>query len=374
MKIAHIIDSAGLYGAEQVVLDLMETHAKKGIASILLSLGDSGIDEKEIEIEAGRRGLNVIPLRFANGPNVRGALDIVRAGLSASADIFHSHGYKADILLGYLPRAVRRLPMISTLHGWTSTQAFSKIRLYKWVQLRALKRIDAVVTVSRALSEHPSMKKLPIKAQYVPNGIPQLRFSSDVFQAQFPELVNKSSDLFSLISIGRLSLEKGYDLLLQACALLTDKINVRLVLVGEGNQRRNLEAFAVKLGISERVHFLGYHPNAYNLLPAFDVFVLSSHTEGIPISLLEAMQAGIPIVSTNVGDIGTVLDHGRCGRLIDKGDVESLAKALTEVHDNPHEFVVMTAAARQRALEDYGVYAMSNRYAEIYKWLKSKEY
>jgi glycosyltransferase involved in cell wall biosynthesis len=370
LNVVHVIDSEGLYGAERVVLDLMETHEERGISSSLISVGSVGIGPKAIEKEGRRRGLKVSALRFSNGPNFNGALKIVKAASSVNAEIFHTHGYKADILLGLLPRSLRKLPMISTLHGWTSTRAISKMKIYEWLQLRALKRSEAIAAVSRHITDHPGLRKLSLRAEYIPNGTRCIEFDPNVLGLHLGDLKKTVTNSFSIVSIGRLSTEKGYDILIRACASLKDRgIDVRLILIGEGDQKRILNALVKKVGIQRRIHFLGYIPNAYHCLPCFDAFVISSLTEGLPISLLEAMQAGIPIVSTAVGSIPEVLGYGRYGRLVDKGNIEALTDALAEVHNSPEEFNSIAAAAKSRALQEYSLETMADRYGTIYNHL-----
>src|SRR4030042_1785419 len=100
MRILHAIDSDGLYGAEMVLLCLMESQKQMGLHPMLLSLGDTAVGPKEIDIEAKERGLNVFPLRFQKGLNIKGAFKILELAWSLESQIIHSHGYKANILLG----------------------------------------------------------------------------------------------------------------------------------------------------------------------------------------------------------------------------------------------------------------------------------
>lgn len=374
MRIIHVIDSGGLYGAEKVILDLMESGERRNISSILFSLG-CGIDgPKPIEVEARQRGLSVVPMRFGKGPNLAGALKIVRKARRANGDIFHSHGYKGDILLGFLPRALRKLPMVSTLHGWTSSRMMSRIWIYERLQTLALKQIDSVVVVSNALIKHPLITKIHVKAEYIANGVPALNFRPVILKGRVKNFSEASKGSFKIVAIGRLSPEKGFDVLIRACALLLNgNYDVQLAIIGEGGEEKALRTLAEGLGIHSRVHFLGYISNAYDLIPHFDVFVIASFTEGLPISLLEAMQAGTPVVSTDVGDIPCVLDNGRCGHLVIKGSVESLAGSLVEVFNDRIGSREMAKAARKRVLEKYSVKVMAESYTEIYNRLYFKK-
>ena len=133
MKILHIIDSGGLYGAEVMLLNLMGEQVALGLTPILVSIGDPGVAEKPLEAEAKRRGLRVEMFRMRPGPNILGAFEIMRFARGERAELLHSHGYKGNILFGFLPRFVRRMPMVTTLHGWTWSGGMTRMLLYEWL-------------------------------------------------------------------------------------------------------------------------------------------------------------------------------------------------------------------------------------------------
>jgi len=149
LKILHIIDSGGLYGAEIMLLHLIDEQKKLGLKPVLLSIGRKGIAEKPIEIEASKREIEVHKFRMRSGPNIVWAIKILLFAQKNAFDLMHSHGYKGNILFGFMPKPVRKLPLISTLHGWTSTTGFSKMRVYLWLDSLSLRFIDAVVLVNK---------------------------------------------------------------------------------------------------------------------------------------------------------------------------------------------------------------------------------
>src|SRR3974377_2416103 len=107
MKVLHVIDSQGVYGAEMVVLNLMEAQRKRGIDAVLASIGERRIKEKQIEQEARRRRLPVRCVRMRTGPNPFGTYRLLRLAKKQKFDLIHCHGYKPDILLGFVPRKMR---------------------------------------------------------------------------------------------------------------------------------------------------------------------------------------------------------------------------------------------------------------------------
>jgi glycosyltransferase involved in cell wall biosynthesis len=221
--------------------------------------------------------------------------------------------------------------------------------------------------------EHPHLKWLGIRSVVIPNGIPALEFEADAFKRECPEASQNCRDRFKIVSIGRLSPEKGCDLLIRAMARLTARgIDATLVVVGEGPEKEKLIRQVGEERVSDRVHFVGYRDRAYRYLPFFDVFALPSYTEGLPITLLEAMQARIPIVATSVGEVPEVLGGGKFGYLVQSGNHLEMADKIEGVYWGREKAETKALAAREKALTEYGVDKMANRYYELYKELLSK--
>ena len=133
MHILHIIDSGGMYGAEVMLLNLVEEQIRQGLSPVIASIGGVQSGEKPLELEAHKRGFPLKIFRMRPGPNLIGAMEILKYAKSTRCDLLHSHGYKGNILFGFLPKKIRRLPLVATLHGWTSagnylfTHAFIRI-------------------------------------------------------------------------------------------------------------------------------------------------------------------------------------------------------------------------------------------------------
>lgn len=371
MKILHVIDSGGLYGAEVMLLNLMSEQVAMGLEPIMASIGDPGTTEKPLETEAIRRGLSVKVFRMRPGPNLWGALKVLRFARSELVDLLHSHGYKGNILFGLMPRMLRRIPMIATVHGWTWTGGISRMGFYEWLDSVSLRYIDRVVLVNEAMREHPRLKRQAnISLAVVNNGIPGETFSEA--DREGDEINRKILDFcrekLTIGAIGRLSPEKGFDLLLEAVAgLVAEGEDVQLLLLGEGGLRRSLEEKAQKFGLEKRVFMPGYVNNARNYLPFIQLYAMPSLTEGLPIVLLEAMQAGVPIVASKVGGIPNVLGNGQAGLLIAPGNVASLKDGLREVIRNSEAARQRALVAQQRAHSQYSSQIMATKYLEIYE-------
>lgn len=367
MNVLHLIDSGGLYGAEYVVLNIMKRQREVGLNTTLGSIGTEADGQKLIETKAAEDGLSVEIFHMRNGPNVPGAIRISRYAHKNNVDVIHCHGYKATILSGLLPFKYGKIPYISTLHGWTSTGMFTKMWAYECLDAVMAKRADRVVAVSHAMRENTRLKYLNISPLVIHNGIPggeEYHISEE--DSNLLTGVDKAE--LRLISIGRLSKEKGYDRLLKAVFHIKTKWNknVHLFIVGEGPEKSNLTRLCREYGISDDVSFPGYMKNASKIMKCFDIFVMSSLTEGMPITLLEAMRAGMPIVATAVGGIPEALDGGKCGILVPPGNELDLAKKIVELFKNHSLKKIISTKAKARFIEEFTVDKMEEKYRKVY--------
>jgi glycosyltransferase involved in cell wall biosynthesis len=368
VRILHTIDSLGIYGAETVLLNLATEQQRRGDTPVLLSIGSPAAQEKAIESEARRRGIECVTLRMRDGLNLAGGAQIARIAQAQRIDVIHSHGYKSNILLALLPRRSRPAPVVTTLHGWTARSAWSKLGVYRMLDQRLLSRLDAVVVVNEHMLRLPAIARLGRPAQAIANGITAaaaapanehdaLTKKMAAFRARHPTLLGV---------VGRLSPEKNVSALIEALHQLSgNHAGVGLVVLGAGPELERLEDLIALRGLSERVLLGGYAANARDYLPLLDVLVIPSLTEGLPMILLEAMAARIPVISTSVGDIPTVL--GELGALVAPGDVRALATAIDAAVDRLPERRVLADRAAERVATHYSASAMADRYSRIYR-------
>ena len=378
LRILHTIDSGGLYGAEVMLLALVEEQIKSGHQPVIASIGEKLIEPKPLEVAARQKGFEVEVFQMFPGPNVAGAIKILRYAWRNHFDIIHSHGYKSNVLFGFLPRKFRKLPMVSTLHGYTSINGFSKGRLYEWLDSIGLRFIDEVVLVNRGMLRHPRINRLKSgKFRVVDNGIPieepadQIKgVSNQAGDASHPTdaIINDFCRKgFTIGSIGRLSREKGFELLIDAlCRVKERGIDAGLVIIGDGNLKRKLTDYANERGVADKVLMPGYRRDACRFMPLFSVFAISSYTEGLPITLLEAMRARVPVVATAVGGIPEVLDSGKVGCLVKMGCAGELAAGIMKLHDEPALSAALSERAYKRLMIHYSSVAMAEKYHKIY--------
>jgi glycosyltransferase involved in cell wall biosynthesis len=187
----------------------------------------------------------------------------------------------------------------------------------------------------------------------VPNGVPPCA----------PNPAHARSEGSVIGSLGRLTEQKGYDLLVRALPALP---NARLVLVGDGPERPTLERMAGELGVTDRLTITGWVTDAPSHLAGFDVFALPSRWEGMPLGILEAMHAGLPVLATNVGSVGEVVADGDTGYVVASDDLLVLSDRLRRLLAAPELRHRMGERGRALARERYTDAAMARRYESVY--------
>lgn len=370
MRVLHLIDSGGLYGAEKMLLTLVSEQMAAGLLPTVLSAGETGIQNKPIEVEARRLGIPVIPWRMNPGFNLKAARDILRWAQSENYQILHSHGYKFNVLMGLWPESIRKIPLIATLHGYVRAKRFTKAWVYETIDRLILARLRRVVLVSEAMKRQvPEKIARSSKTVVIPNGmsIGSIResASSEPAEAVFGFLSRFDS---IVLGVGRLSAEKGFDRLLEAFAVLRQSHELLgLIIIGEGKQRAALERQVSDLGLEDFVQLPGYVDEVPAVMKRSDVLCMPSLTEGLPITLLEAMAVGIPIVACDVGEIDYVLGHGAGGRIVRYEGASQLAGELAAVLDHKDSVDEQVEWARNRVETDYSANAVMESYLAVYR-------
>ncbi|MBC7977287.1 MAG: glycosyltransferase, partial [Myxococcales bacterium] len=173
------------------------------------------------------------------------------------------------------------------------------------------------------------------------------------------------ADAWVVGTVGRVAAEKNQALLVRAMAPLLGP-RMRLIVAGDGPLFPDLTALAASLGVTAHAHLLGVRRDVPDILNAFDVFALSSDTEGLPLVILEAMATGLPVLSTRVGGIANVIDEGVTGFLVTKGDEAALRARAAALRDDPAAARACGAHARQAAITRFSAARMQRDYLDLY--------
>ena len=305
----------------------------------------------------------MVRVPMAAGPNPVGTWRLLKTARNERADVLHAHGYKADILLGCLPRWSRP-PLVATIHGHTHTRGASRLAVYEWLDRRALGRADRVMLVHEQMRAHYGASLADAQWIVIENGI---ALDVDLQNGPEPALADFCRRQPTIGAVGRLVPEKGLFLLVDAfAALVGQNRDLGLVLVGDGPDRGRLQERVRALGLSERVVLTGFVSNVPAVLPLFVLLALPSFTEGLPLTVLEAMRTGLPVVATRVGGVPAVLGNDVAGVLVEPNDTAGLTEALGRLVDDHELRRALGAAGRRRLIERFSSAAMADRYEALY--------
>lgn len=366
MKVLHVIDSGGYYGAEVMLVELALAQLRAGLNVEVCSIGTLGETEKAIEKVCREKGVKVYPLRMKAGLNLVGGLKVIRYARNNGYQLLHSHGYKGNILLGVIPKFIRKLPIVTTVHGYTNSGSIDKMWLYEHLDRIIVRFIEYVVLVSSKMLEIPVFSKMnQSKISVIYNGIDQ----SEENSKNGDKAIEIPQHKIVLGTIGRLSPEKNHALLIKMIKLLKQQdVDAFLLIVGEGGLRHQLETLIKECDVEDRVHITGYVDNASHLIQHFDMYLISSTTEGLPITLLESMRASRPVISTAVGEVTNILKE--FDLLVDSTP-EAFASKVLNFIKQPEQLEQYGLALNQKFVRQFTSDTMSNAYTAAYKKLLS---
>ena len=273
-------------------------------------------------------------------------------------DIVHAHSSKAG-LIARVAGLICKVPVIFTAHGWGFSPGNPLIR--GWIALLSEKLAAPLGEKTICVSE--TNRQLAIQFRVgnqnslvtIHNGIKDMPTA----------IANPSVQPPRLIMVARFNEPKDQTTLLKAIACLSFPFH--LDFVGSGSSLQSCKALAQSLGVQDKVSFLGDRTDVPKLLAQSQIFILTSHYEGLPISILEAMRAGLPVIATKVNGIPEEVEHGKTGLLVPDKDVEELAKAISTLIESPELRQQMGKAGRQKFLDEFTIERMIDETRTVYE-------
>ncbi|MGH7268979.1 MAG: glycosyltransferase, partial [Polyangiaceae bacterium] len=347
MRIVHVVQGLGMGGQERLVLSLSRELASRGHESIVVALSPGG----ELRAHPGEgREVPVIEVSREDGVDASLVLRLVRTLREVRADVVHTHNPAPMIhaIPAALIAGVRR--RIHTKHG---ANQYGPAGL--WAARAIVRTLHAVVAVSPQTAAVARVKeRVPERRlRVVLNGIPLDRFHPDADAgARVRRELGIDADAFVVGSVGRLAPEKQYPVLVRAIAPILSR-SVRLVLVGDGDARRDIER-SITPAMAPFVTLTGLRRDVPALLASFDLFALTSRTEGLPLAVPEAMASGLPVVATAVGGLPSVVPV-HCGVLVASGDEDAIGRAIAGLAGDRDAARTMGRAGRRHALESFSI-------------------
>lgn len=320
LAVCHVISGDLWGGAEAQAAALIRGLAERaGVSAIVFNRGElcTRLEKASIAVDvADESTFNAVKL-----------VQRVHAILQhRRPDLIHVHGFKENLIAGVAARLCG-IPIVRTHHGRGMVGVSRRHTYIERLNARFL--TDRLIAVSKDLAEFLRARRISLRnLRVILNGI-----SSEVWKAAKAGVELPREDrAFTIGTVGRLVAVKNHKCMLEAFRLFRNEVSMgRLVLIGEGPLAAHLQSLAEKLGIASEIEFTGFQRDVAEHLRRLDVFVLSSLHEGVPISLLEAMAMGIPVVCTRVGGIPEVIVDDQNGLLVDSDDARALSIALRKI-------------------------------------------
>lgn len=312
---------------------------------------------------AAEAGASYVPLRHVRRAlhpvhDLLGLLELVRLIRRTRPHVVHANSSKAGVL-GRLAAALTRVPIrIFTVHGWAfKAHHGTASRLYLWADRLVRPLTTRIVCVAETEREVGLRARTCTAEQAVVirNAV-DTSAAARAVPAGGPPL---------LVSVGRLKEPKDFLTLVRAAGRLHGDFRLRVL--GDGPDRAEVVAEIEQLGLRDRVELAGEVDDVPRHLAAADAFVLSSRSEGMPMSILEAMAAGLPVVATRVGGIAELVADGETGLLVPAGDAAALAAALQRLVDDEALRKALGARGRERAVAEFDLAGFRRAHLELYE-------
>ncbi|MGN6431116.1 MAG: glycosyltransferase family 4 protein [Gaiellaceae bacterium] len=314
---------------------------------------------------AERSGIEFVHLEQLRRPispwrDLRSFAELYRLLRRQRPDVLHASSSKAGVI-GRLAAVAARVPVrVFTVHGWAfSAHSGAASALYRWADRIAGRATTATICVSQR-ERADGLRARTCRADrtvVIPNGVEVDAYPQASLESAVPRL----------IAVGRLAAPKDWSTLLSALTSLDSEAFTELAIVGDGPERERVEDELARRSLEGRVRLLGERDDVPRLLAEADVFLLASRSEGLPLSVIEAMAAGLPIVASDVGGLKELVRDGETGVLVPPGDPVALAEALRPLLANRELRRRLGRAGRARAKALFDLSGFRRAHLELYR-------
>lgn len=362
IRVLQVANSLEIGGLEKVVLNILNVQ----LPDQLCEIGVACLEDEGALDDFVREGIAHIHLHkthITRSRLIRNLANIVR---KEKIDIIHCHNY-APLLFSVLVKILLlgRVKIVYTEHNQIYSISSKHYRIFRYL----LKFADEIVTVSEDLQKYFLKEKLGKKSTVIWNGIPEPQVNKDEVQ-RLSALYRKNENDFLVGTAVVMSEQKGLKFLVEAAGKVVREVpQIKFLLIGDGPLRKELEQQVAENGLSENIIFPGYQKEVHNHLKTLDVFVLSSLWEGFSIALIEALALELPIVATDVGGNGEIVNNMVTGMLVPAKDPQALKKALLTLYDDQNLRQTFAQNGRKHFDENCTVLTMVEKYHRLYKRL-----
>lgn len=360
--ILHTIESGGPGGAETVVLSLVKRLNTERFKSVVLLPPGPWLNPRLREL-----GVPVIEVSWKAWYDPRGPLALAKAIREYGVDLIHSH-LPGQNFYSCIAGAVTGCKTLVTYHGPVEFQDGDSLKgkVKLWFVRNAADRAVVVCNMVKEILVQYGFRQDRISV--IHNGIDSAPYSVPSAGTLRSEL-GLRSDVRLIGMIANIRQSKGYDILVRACAEVCQMFpTAKFVAVGDVDDvlAAPIKKLVAELSLEDRFIFLGFRSDISNILSALDVFVLSSTSEGMPLSVLEAMASGKAIVATQCGGIPEIVDNGHNGLLVPPSDSSALAATITDLLSDRSKAERFGANAQIKFQKEFTVSRMIERYEQLY--------
>ncbi len=330
-RVLILVPSLTHGGAETLVRNIALNGFRKEFTLAVCCL--SGPHGNLIESNLLKNNVNLFFLGMRHLFDIRIPFALYKLFREFKPHVVHSH--LNSLIYCLLPSVLAGVPVkIHTVHNTPSMEGKFPLRLASRIAFKLFDFVPVGISdiIGRNIETYYGLKNVPV----INNGIPTGEYAlSDKASISARSLLEADKDNVIFVHIGRFVSQKNHRLLIRAFSeALQSNPNLTLLLIGSGRFLGEIKTLVKELGIDVQTKFLGLRDDIPNILSASDVFVLSSDWEGLPITVIEAMAAGLPVVSTSVGGVPDLVKDGETGYLVKKGDLDGLAKAILKIASN----------------------------------------
>ena len=360
--VLHAIETGGPGGAEQMMVHVADGLGAAYHSEVAL------IRDSWLGTALRRRGIPVTMVRSGSEGTFATLRNLVRLIRQRRVTILHTHEFFMNTV-GLAASWLTGIPLVATVHGKNYySERFRRRLAYRLVGKFAGQMVAVSDDVRDFLGQQVGIPKRRIRV--VSNGVPVDEKSSDERLETLRESLGLNGHIRVIGTVGSLYPVKGHKFLIDAAVHVIRRCpDVTFLIVGRGRLREELETQARSLGVDPYIRFLGHRDDVRDLLGLFDVFVLPSLSEGMPLALLEAMAAGVPAVATRVGGVGEAIEDGKTGLLVPPGDSHLLTESIMKLLQDRTLARKMGESAQDVVVRRFSLTGMVQTYQEIYAGL-----
>ena len=361
ISVCHLLPALPAHGAEQLLLDIVRHTDRERVRLSVCLISDLGTLVPEFEA----LGIPVAFLPKKGRTDLSIVFRLARFFRRNRFDVVHTHLFTAD-LWGRLAGGIARVPIVSTSH---TTSDPNVGRIGRFLDRALDRKNNAVICVSEAVRRYriSGAGFDPKKLHLIENGIDLDRFEATVSRDEVLKRVGADARRRWIAIVGRLVPLKGHRFLIEALSMISEDFpDAGILVAGEGEEEAALKKLVEARGLSDRVVFLGLRRDVPEILRAAEILAMPSSREGLPIVLLEAMAAALPVVVTRVGGIPEVVTEEKTGLFVSQ-DPASIASALRRLLSDPDLARLLGRQARRLIEERYDIRTVARRYEELYR-------